>query len=239
MQREESGERRAGDDRAAQHQRDNRRPGDGHAAGDRGADPETPVGVLIEAHDLSGKRHAERRQQQEDADDPGQLARILVGAEQKDLRHVDEDDRDHEVRSPSVQRANEPAERDLMVQRLQAAPRLVGGWHVHHREENAGRELQAEDDQRGAAEDVPPAGRVARHRMFRGVADRRRQLQAVIDPFGNRGDHAHGGLSRSSAAFGPGVGSSPARIVTTPSSILIGYSKSPRSGGPEAREPSR
>ena len=67
---------------------------------------------------------------------PGQLARKLVRAEEEDLRHVDEHDGDHEVRSPAVQGANEPAERDLVIQRLQAVPRLAGGRHIDQRQQN-------------------------------------------------------------------------------------------------------
>ena len=91
---------------------DERAADQGNAAHDGGADAEAPVGVLIEAQHLAGEGHAEREQQQEDADDPGEFARKFVRAEEKDLRHVDEHDGDHEVRSPAVQRAQKPAERD-------------------------------------------------------------------------------------------------------------------------------
>ena len=55
----------------------------------------------------------ERQSSRKHADDPGQLARELVGAEEEHLRHVDEHERDHEVRAPAVHRAKEPAERLL------------------------------------------------------------------------------------------------------------------------------
>ena len=66
------------------------------------ADAQAPVGVLIEAQNLAGEGHAQRHQQQKNADDPGELAGKFVGAEEKYLRHVDEHDGDHEVRSPAV-----------------------------------------------------------------------------------------------------------------------------------------
>ena len=47
---------------------------------------------------------------------------IFVGSEQKHLRHMNEDDGDHEVGAPSMHRADEPAKRNLMIQGLQAAP---------------------------------------------------------------------------------------------------------------------
>ena len=80
-------------------------------AADNGyADPQSPVGILIEAQDLSGERHAQRHQQQEDAKNPGQLAGKFVGAEQKHLAHVDEHHRDHEVGAPTVDGAQEPSQ---------------------------------------------------------------------------------------------------------------------------------
>ena len=117
-------------------------PIDGNAAHDGGADAEAPVGVLIEAQHLAGEGHAEREQQQEDADDPGELAGKLVGAEEKDLRHVDEHDGDHEVGAPAVNGAQKPAERDVVVEELQAVPGFAGGGGVDEREQNAGDDLQ-------------------------------------------------------------------------------------------------
>jgi hypothetical protein len=59
------------------------------AARDRCADAQPPIGVLIETHDLPGESHPERAEQQHYACEPGQFARILVGAEQEHLGHVD------------------------------------------------------------------------------------------------------------------------------------------------------
>ena len=78
-------ERGAGDDGAAEHEIHERAADEGHAAEDGGADAEAPVGVLIEAKNLAGEGHAEGEQQEKDADDPGEFARKLVGAEEKDL----------------------------------------------------------------------------------------------------------------------------------------------------------
>ena len=108
------------------------------------ADAQAPVGVLIEAQNLAGEGHAQRHQQQKNADDPGELARKFVGAEQKHLRHVDEDNGDHEVRSPAVQRAQEPAQRNLVIQNVEAVPRLARRRHIDQRQQNAGDDLQKE-----------------------------------------------------------------------------------------------
>ena len=52
VQREKARQRFAGDDRAAEHKLDELAPNERHAAHDRRADAEPPVGVLIEAHHL-------------------------------------------------------------------------------------------------------------------------------------------------------------------------------------------
>jgi len=87
-----------------------------------------------------------------------------------------------------VQRADEPSECDVMIEGLEAAPRLAGRGHIGQSQQNAGDELETKDDQRCAAEYVPPARGVARNRMFRCLADGRGELQTL----------------------GPGVGISPA-----------------------------
>ena len=104
------------DDGPAEHHVDELAADPRDAAHDGGADAEAPVGVLIEAQDLAGEGHAEGEEEKEDADDPGELAREFVGAEEEDLHHVDEDDGDHEVRAPAVQGAKKPAEGDLVVE---------------------------------------------------------------------------------------------------------------------------
>ena len=210
MQREESRKCCAGDDRSAQHQLHRRGTDDGNAACDGGSDAKSPIGVLIEAQHLAAEGHAQRHQQEKDADDPGELPRKFVSAEQEDLHHVNQDDGDHEVRAPSVQRADEPAESHVVVQSLEAAPRLAGRGNVDECQKNSGDELQQEDRQRGAAEDVKPTCRIPRHGMLCDLANRSRELQTPVEPFPDLGNQAHGGFFPTSAALAPGVGSSPA-----------------------------
>ena len=157
MQREEARDGCAADDGAAEQQMDQRRADEGNTAHDGCADAEAPVGVLIEAHDLAGEGHAEREQKQADADDPGEFAGKFVGAEEEDLHHVDEHDGDHEVGTPAVQRAQIPAERDVVVQNAEAGPGFVGRRAVDEREQDAGDDLQQQQDGCSAAEDIPPA----------------------------------------------------------------------------------
>src|SRR5215475_1438570 len=135
-----------------------------------------------------------------------------MGSERKYLHHVDQDNRHHEIRSPPMHRSDEPAKGNLMIQRLQAAPRFAGRWHINQREQDSRDELQNKDSERSAAEDVPPASSVSRYRMLNGFADRCRQLQTLVEPLSDFANHeTHGGFSPvSDAIAAPGVGNSPA-----------------------------
>jgi hypothetical protein len=192
VEREEAGQGLPGDDGAAQHHLHDLRPDDGSAAGDGRADPEAPIRVLVEAQDLAREGHAERTEKKEDPDDPGQLARELVGAEQHDLDHVEEDDRHHEVRAPAVHRAQVPAEGLLVVEVLEALEGLVRRGYVDQGEADAGHDLKHEENHARAAEDVPPARGAAGHGVRRGLVDGGADLKALVQPSPGRADHAHG-----------------------------------------------
>src|SRR5258705_3768133 len=122
MQREKSRQRCTGDNRASQHQLHYDWSNDRHAAGDRSSDPKSPISVLIKSQHLSAERHAQRHQQKKHTDDPGELSWKFVRSEEEDLHHMDEDNGHHEVRAPSVHGADEPAQRYVVVQRLQTVP---------------------------------------------------------------------------------------------------------------------
>src|SRR5262249_22686107 len=132
-----------------------------------------------------------------------------------------------------------PPKRYVVVQSLETAPRFASRGDVDQSEKNPGHELQKEYGECSTTENVKPARRVSWHRVFGRFANRSCDLLRPVQPFSNLCRPAHGVLFPVRAALIPGVGSSPACMVTKPFSILCGYSKSPRSGGPEAREPSR
>src|SRR5262249_45619951 len=113
----------------------------------------------------------------------------------------------------------------------QAVPRFGAGGHVAEREADPGQDLQQEQDEGDAAEDVEPARRRARHPMAHHVADGGRQLQSPIEPATDGAEPLHYVDSAS-------VGSRPARMYKLPCSTLYWCSNRPRGGGPAARAPS-
>ena len=152
------------------------------AAGDGSADAQPPIGILIEAQDLSGEGHAESHQQQKDADDPGQLAGKFVGAEEKTWHMWISTTATMKLEPQPWTAAQKPSQGDIVIQILQTVPGFGRRGHINQRQQNAGENLQDEDGKRGAAEDIPPARGFARDRMRNGFANRAADLQALLEP---------------------------------------------------------
>src|SRR5215217_7440853 len=166
---------------------------DGH---DRG-----PERALVERQQVARQRHHQREQDQDDADDPVQLARVLVGAEEERPAHVQEHQDDHHRRAPAVHAADELAGEDLVVDVLDRGVRLVGRRPVVHRQEDAGHGLGDEREHRRRAQRVEPV------RALRGLAEHeaageRAQARALVDPADDRGRDLGGGLLHALALKG-------------------------------------
>src|SRR6202050_466528 len=133
---------------------------------------------------------------------------------------MDQNDCNHEVRAPSVQAPNEPAQRDAVIKSLKAVPSFTGGRHVNERQHDARHDLKHEHDERSTAKDIKPACGFARNGVLGGVADGSAKLEARVQPITDRFDQTHGLISRTMFEAWPGVGISPARINSFPFSIL-------------------
>ena len=94
--------------------------------------------------------------------------------------------------------AEEAAEQGLLGDELEAVVGLAARGYVRGGERDPGRDLQHEGEQRGAAEDVPPAG-PRRHRVLERVAGRGDQAAAVVEP----GEDAR--RARAAQAIGMGL----------------------------------
>src|SRR5580698_2543403 len=108
-----------------------------------------------------------------------------------------------------------------MIQRLQTVPGFSGGRNVEQREQNSGDDLQPENYECAAAENVEPARRTFRHGMVHRLAQRRGDLQPRVEPRADVVDYAHRlPVEPMFAALPPGVGSEPASMKSWPFSIL-------------------
>ncbi len=130
--------------------------------------------------------HAQRDKQKEYTHDPSQLTRVFVSAKEKNLNHVDQDEGDHEIRAPTVECADVPAERDVVIQRLKAAPSLSGGRYVDQSQQNAGNDLHHKHRESGAAKNIEPTGGLSRNFMLSGLTDRGADLQTLVQPLADR-----------------------------------------------------
>src|SRR5579863_1986709 len=221
VHREKPGKCRTRNNRAAQHKIHSPGPNHWHSTRNRCPNSQSPIGVLVESQYLAGEGHGERHQQEEHANHPGQLSRKLVRPEKEDLHHMDQDDRHHEIRAPTVQSSNEPTQRNTVIENLQAVPGLSGGRHINESQENPGDNLKHEAGQRSAAENVKPTCSLARHAMLCGFANLRAKLKPLIKPPPDFPDHAHVFLAPALLAVElPVVGISPALMNSFPSATL-------------------
>src|SRR5882724_1431748 len=170
---------------------DELRPDQWHTSHDRCPDSEPPISILVEPQDLSGEGHAKRHEQEEHANNPGEFARILEGAEEKDLHHVNDHQSDHEIRAPAMKCADEPSERLLMVEGLEAVPRAIGSRDIDESEADAGDELQNHHGETGTSEDVGPTSGVLRHRMLHRLSNGLPQFEAKVEPLAEIFNQAH------------------------------------------------
>ena len=200
---------------------DERLADDRRAGGDGRADAEAPVGVLVPAQHLAGEGHAERAQEEEDPGDPGHLARILVGAEEEDLDHVQRHHRHHGVGAPEVHGAQEPAEGRHVVEVEQAVVGLVRRWNVDEGETDAGGDLHDEQREGRAPEHVPPGRAAARDLMGEHGRHGGPQARSLLDPLAHRAEKRHRGVPHTCPAR---VGSWPPRTQSCPSRISYSYS---------------
>jgi hypothetical protein len=109
---------------------------------------------------------------------------------------MEEDDRNHEVGSPAMERANKPAKLDPVVENLKAVPCLACGRHVNQRKENSSTNLENKNDKSGAAENIEPTRRIARNGVLRGFAQRLSDLEARIQPITDLPDQTHRRVSK-------------------------------------------
>src|SRR3989442_15728765 len=89
-----------------------------------------------------------------------------------------------------MQRTQEPAQRLLIIQVLQAGVRLVGRGNVDEGQANAGHDLQEKTEQRATAEDIKPTAGAGRYRVACGRDEQLTHMESLIDPEGDCPQHA-------------------------------------------------
>ena len=118
-----------------------------------------PIGPIVPGQEVSGKAVRQRHQQQHHAYHPGGLARLLVGAIQKYLDHVQHHHHDHHAGAPVMEPANQPARCQFGEDVSHAVIGIARRRRVVERQQGARKCLGHEQEDRHAPEHlVPPAG---------------------------------------------------------------------------------
>src|ERR1700680_2435727 len=81
--------------------------------------------------------------------------------------------------------AQKPSQLHVVVEKLEAAPRVAGRSLIDQGEKNPGHHLQHEKHRRRAAEDVPPTRGILRNLMLNGFGDGLHQPEPFLEPVVN------------------------------------------------------
>src|SRR5262249_32007078 len=104
------------------------------------------------------------------------------GAEKKDLCEVQKHNRDHEIRSPVMHRAEKPTQLLLVVQVFKTGVSLGRRGLIHQCETDTGDNLDHETEQRPNAEHVEPAGGPPRYSVARRCVEDPADVETLINP---------------------------------------------------------
>src|SRR5579884_3876826 len=124
-----------------------------------------------------------------------------MGAGDDHLKHVDAEQHDHRLRAEVVQPADQPAEVHLVLNEINARPRSAIAGTVGGHEQQAGDQLDHEDERQAAAPDVPPL-RAAGDVLDEQCRDDLLVTSAVVEPFAQLCEH--GGPLRHEGRTGKG-----------------------------------
>src|SRR6202044_3467212 len=168
MEGKESRQRIAGNNWTAQKQIHNLRPDDRDSTRDGCADANSPIGVGIKSHYLTGEREPQRQKQQDHSGDPGQFSWMLISAPEKNLRHVEKHDHDHAVRPPVMHGTQEPAEFLLVIEKLQTLVRLTCRRDINQSQQDPSQYLDREAKESHTPKNIKPACAAFRDRVTGG-----------------------------------------------------------------------
>ena len=205
----------------AAHHRGNRLADERRASRDVDRDRCRPVGFLVPGQEVAGQGEGHDDQEQCHAGQPGDFARVLVGAERDDARHVRDRGDDDEARAEEMQAANEPAERHVIGHVADAVVRVIRRGHVVHGQDGAARQLQPQEKEQNAPENEPPV-HAWRQRFVEEMSAARLDPRARVEPV----DETRQARHQSST-------------ITWPLSIRVGNLARGAGGGPALTAPLR
>ena len=188
MEREEARQRRLVGRVAAQQPHPDRLADQRESREEAGDDLRAPIAHLAPRQDVAHEAGRHHQQVDDQAEHPHQLARRLVAAVIEPAENVDVGDQEEEAGAVHMRVAQQPAGIDVAHDELvDAVERAVGGRHVMHRKDDAGEDLDGQEDP-GEDPEIPEIIEVARHRIAgtgRAI-DEARERQALVEPLHHR-----------------------------------------------------
>ena len=151
VQREEAVQRDVGDVVVAADPLDQRLADAGNRAEQRHDHLRAPVRHVAPGQQVAEEGFGHQAQVDQHAEDPHQLARILVRAVHQAAEHVQVDDDEERRRAGRVHVADQPAPLDVAHDVLDRRERVRGRGLVVHRQEDAGDDLQHQHDRARAS----------------------------------------------------------------------------------------
>ena len=127
---------------------------EGDGGGDVGADGDGPVGELIPGEQVTRVAEEQGDEQEDDTDDPVELAWSTVGSAIEDFEHVGEDEEDHSLSGPAMEVAEEESGGDDELEVLHVGVGLGDGGVVVEHEQDAGGD-EDEEGPEGEGSEVP------------------------------------------------------------------------------------
>jgi len=217
----ETRKRRGTDHGSSCHDARGRGPDDGQRRGHSRPDDRRPVGLLVPREEVSREAECEDHEEERDAHEPVQLARLEVRPEEERPREVEDREDDDRGRAPVMEAAHERSRGKPRLNRLHALPRVIRRGGIGEREREAGGELDEERDERRGAqceEPRPPDG----NRLVRERAPERRERGARLQEFE---EPLHASSAEASSCTRPPITTSGKRVRG-------------RGGGPASTAPS-
>ncbi len=100
------------------------------------------------------------------------------------------DDEEQDVRGPQMDATDDRTEGIVLLEVVQAGPGFGYRRDIEEGEEDAGDELQQDEDKRGAAQRVEPRSTYW-HRLVEAFAHQAANRRSLVQPVVDRGDPAH------------------------------------------------
>lgn len=120
------------------------------------ADGRRPIGALVPWQEIAGEAEAHHDAEERQTDQPDEFPWLLIGAPQKDLRHVGEHADHHRGRAPEMVAQEEPAIIHVVDDVLRTGIGVVGRRHVIEHQQDAGDSLHDENKEQDRAKDIGP-----------------------------------------------------------------------------------